>query len=504
MNKNHDWTLLLTSMVIVMVALLPGETSAQAVWPVPPNDDWAVYTDTRYGFSIAYPGDWTVEPAWETGQSIITALRGPKAQAFVVIENRLALTDLRGWLSVRDQNLVGEVVSEQTLRSNNVTGLRREFTGWEQRSLSAYAFTENKFYEFNAGPVTEETRSIFDQMIASLTLFDTPTLVPVRPSVIEESGHRTSAASPGVITAPSLQFPFSCGVQWQITCGYITDPVCQHPNDQYNRYGLDWVKSSGGTDGQPIMAAHGGKIHNGWDSTGGGNITKVAEDGNFNHYITIYAHLKSFSQSEGAWVSQSDEIAKADCTGTMCFGTHLHFAYWYNNQSIKPEPMSGHTGLQTGQAFTYSCSGNCCCSSATSAGVCGTGEATVTNEQIVPTPLFPAEPDVEATSTPVVTLTPLPLYSPMPADPTPELMQRVETTEPQRTPLASASYRISKSIFGTSGGLRASTHYVMQGTSGQTTGIDRRESNSYVLQSGYWGARSASCVVYLPIVLGQP
>ncbi len=76
---------------------------------------------------------------------------------------------------------------------------------------------------------------------------------------------------------------------------------------------------------------------------------------------------------------------------------------------------------------------------------------------------------------------------------------------PQRTPPASTHYRIPKSVFGSSGGHRTSAHYVMQGTSGQTTGVDQRESNHYILQSGYWGGWTPGLYnVYLPILFKQP
>jgi hypothetical protein len=75
--------------------------------------------------------------------------------------------------------------------------------------------------------------------------------------------------------------------------------------------------------------------------------------------------------------------------------------------------------------------------------------------------------------------------------------------EPQRIPPASTTYRISKSVIGSGGGPKASTHYIMNSTQGQSTNLSRRQSASYVLVPGYWG-RWIPLVydfdVYLPVV----
>lgn len=74
--------------------------------------------------------------------------------------------------------------------------------------------------------------------------------------------------------------------------------------------------------------------------------------------------------------------------------------------------------------------------------------------------------------------------------------------EPQRIPPVSSSYRIPKSVFGSGGGEKASTHYVINSTQGQSTDLSRRTSASYVLTPGYWSLPTAgSHQVYLPLVV---
>lgn len=82
----------------------------------------------------------------------------------------------------------------------------------------------------------------------------------------------------------------------------------------------------------------------------------------------------------------------------------------------------------------------------------------------------------------------------------PERVQR-EPVEPQRVPPASANYRIPKSVFATSGGAKISTHYAMNGTQGQTTSLERRQSANYVLRPGYWDQIGPRYQIYIPLVL---
>lgn len=92
-------------------------------------------------------------------------------------------------------------------------------------------------------------------------------------------------------------------------------------------------------------------------------------------------------------------------------------------------------------------------------------------------------------------------------EPDAALMRSIETQtiEPQRTPPASISYRIAKSVFGSGGGLKESTHYVMNSTQGQSTDLTRRTSDSYVLMPGYWSsAATGNYKVYLPLVVKNP
>ncbi|MBN1135553.1 MAG: DUF1906 domain-containing protein [Anaerolineae bacterium] len=97
---------------------------------------------------------------------------------------------------------------------------------------------------------------------------------------------------------------------------------------------------------------------------------------------------------------------------------------------------------------------------------------------------------------------------------TPELAQAAEQpvsgplldrtpVEAQRTPPASESYCISKSVLSSGGGEKSSASFSMNSTQGQSTDLNRRESASYVLVPGYWGRwyPVPKLALYLPLVL---
>ena len=89
-----------------------------------------------------------------------------------------------------------------------------------------------------------------------------------------------------------------------------------------------------------------------------------------------------------------------------------------------------------------------------------------------------------------------------PSAPTSVAIQR-DLVELQRTPPASGSYYISRSVFGAGGGEKSSASFAMNGTQGQSTDLNRRESISYVLVPGYWGQwyPVLKFDVYLPLAL---
>ena len=147
---------------------------------------------------------------------------------------------------------------------------------------------------------------------------------------------------------PSLIFPFPEGETWTITCGYHDGSGSQHPDDDDNRFALDFA--TGSTTGKAVRAAAPGTVEvAGLDGDGWyGWYVKIDHGGG---YDTVYAHMQSNLQvSAGQPVSQGAVIGYADCTGN-CTGAHIHFVLFQDGVSVKPEPMCGHTGFDDGQTY---------------------------------------------------------------------------------------------------------------------------------------------------------
>lgn len=96
-----------------------------------------------------------------------------------------------------------------------------------------------------------------------------------------------------------------------------------------------------------------------------------------------------------------------------------------------------------------------------------------------------------------------------PEDPPPALSEAnvaviaLQPVDPLRVPPASVHYLIPKSVFGSGGGPKTSAHYTMNGTQGQTTDLNRRQSANYAMAPGYWGQWALITFeygVFLPLV----
>lgn len=115
---------------------------------------------------------------------------------------------------------------------------------------------------------------------------------------------------------PPLKMPFPSGTSHYCTQG--ANGSYSH-QDSYTQYDLD-LDTSNDTD-EDVVAATSGIAYTHTGSTGFGNHISIDHG---NGYFTLYAHLQSFSVTNGQSVSQGQVIGKEGCTG-YCFGDHLHF-----------------------------------------------------------------------------------------------------------------------------------------------------------------------------------
>ncbi len=104
-----------------------------------------------------------------------------------------------------------------------------------------------------------------------------------------------------------------------------------------SRFGTRWGRMHtgidyGGSVGDPIYAADGGKvIFAGWDGSYG-YIVKISHD---NEYVTYYAHCSKLLVSTGQRIAKGELIAKVGNTGRST-GPHLHFEVRKNGVAVNP------------------------------------------------------------------------------------------------------------------------------------------------------------------------
>jgi murein DD-endopeptidase MepM/ murein hydrolase activator NlpD len=152
---------------------------------------------------------------------------------------------------------------------------------------------------------------------------------------------------------PNLAFPFPDGQEWTITCAYADGSGCEHADNQWNRYALDFQRVGGPsvTEGQPVRASASGEVTVAeWGGeTSFGWYVKI---GHGRGYETIYAHMQAeLAVVAGEEVAQGQVIGYTSCTG-RCTGPHIHFVMWLDGDSVPPEPMCGHTSFDEGQIHT--------------------------------------------------------------------------------------------------------------------------------------------------------
>jgi LasA protease len=327
--------------------------------------------------------------------------------------------------------------------------------------------------------------------------------------------------APEAPPATLLKFPFACNDTWNFSSG-PHDGDCNPPF-----VAVDFAPGVGDCNVIPtdrwIVSPASGTVSA--VNCGGCEVRITHQDG----WGSFLFHVANPQVSVGETVLQNDPVGnpsmRPTCGGSCggcggsATGTHVHYALMYNGAFVAIEGTAfegwvvhgticrqGYLEKDGQQIWvgTPVPSEDC-------GGCCGCGNLQVGSESTLLSPLnqssgFWFNPyTLVPTESVAVRNTKVP-----PSEPTesPELYVptsvpfQSELVELQRTPPTSAHYRIPKSVLGSSGGLKSSTHYVMQGTSGQTTGVAWRQSDSYTLHSGYWG-NAASHAIYLPLILKQ-
>jgi murein DD-endopeptidase MepM/ murein hydrolase activator NlpD len=128
------------------------------------------------------------------------------------------------------------------------------------------------------------------------------------------AGNLGTVRSETLISWPSRQ-------NHKISRGYQLGPRPHH--------GLDIT----GNKGDPVLAAHNGRvIYTGRGYSGYGNLI-ILDDGN--GWSSFYAHLSRFDVKEGQYVERGQVIGGMGRTGRAS-GTHLHFELRQNKVPVDP------------------------------------------------------------------------------------------------------------------------------------------------------------------------
>jgi len=166
-------------------------------------------------------------------------------------------------------------------------------------------------------------------------------------------------SSPAAAATVAYYLPWSAGTQWKVSQGNNSAP--SHTGNSY--YALDFIKASGSTAGEAVLASAPGTVVRRVINITGGTGRGVGTDFG-NHIVlkhadgrcTLYAHMQYGSVTSAATVGQGAILGRAGNTG-FADGAHLHFGWVTcpSNTPTVPGPGFVETGGATptqGQVLT--------------------------------------------------------------------------------------------------------------------------------------------------------
>lgn len=150
-----------------------------------------------------------------------------------------------------------------------------------------------------------------------------PEPVPATPGVAAGPGFRR----PPVI-ATALAKPRDTGWRWP-----LIGPITQYFGQVLTIYGPHQGIDIDGSTGDPVVAAHAGRVVVAGDIGGCGGLQVQVDIGG--GIVTLYHHLSSIGVTVGETVTLGQRIGRVGSTGCST-GSHLHFAVQVDGTFVDP------------------------------------------------------------------------------------------------------------------------------------------------------------------------
>lgn len=338
------------------------------------NDEWSIYVDPRFHFSIKYPASWVVIPRDDSDPSAMSGVvtfasvspsTNPdkaayaKEPKFVVghylaeFESHHSLSDWTDAYETVSNGIAPEIIygryEKSTINVNNKEALSviGESAITEFRVTNVPHGEVVWFIWTNISGTTETTeKSIYDQAAASFTLSENSPKslesiygVDFKPQSLRLRRSSSKSYSPaGTVSLPSASTwiaPIATGNQYDINCG-----SSQHVDDEahkYSRYAADIEMYLA-----PVKSSKTSWVDfAGWASGGWGNLVMASTDFLFPDVYTLhYAHLSSISVSGGQQLGTGSHVGTSGDTG-VSGSYHLHFHVRSGANSVNLTGMSG-------------------------------------------------------------------------------------------------------------------------------------------------------------------
>jgi murein DD-endopeptidase MepM/ murein hydrolase activator NlpD len=171
------------------------------------------------------------------------------------------------------------------------------------------------------------------------------------PSWVRPTGGLSSSVGTGATTpAQRGKMTFIMPANGKIVDGFGPRKPFMTDSGQMSSSNHDGIDIDAGMGATIVASASGTVIHSGWNG-GYGNTVKIDHG---NGYVTLYAHMSQLGASNGAKVTQGQQIGKVGSTGNST-GPHLHFSVYLNGRAIDPMTvLSGGAVVSTGTPETSS------------------------------------------------------------------------------------------------------------------------------------------------------